>query len=397
MKACPALVGTEVRRAVVTIGVGAEVAVIIIIGFAREERCHGARAKAGANLRVARAQSGVVHFVVGQVGVEGRHIVPLRLPRLLTEHGGDAVLAELVAVGDVVLQSPERAGVLLQTAGVLSAVPCAQVHLRLVGLGLRPAQVVAQLSVPGDVLNGCDVGEDATRELLTVEQDVVHHGQCDGVGAGVAFLRHVGVVAVDVVDLDVGRCDERIIDDTLVGVGELQVVSGLRIRDVQTQLQPRLQVGIEVGANAEAIEVRTDDGTFLVHVVTRHVVAHLVGTALGAYLMLVLQGRLEDGVLPVGTLAEDGGVAVGLVGLGDFALVHHVVIVFSELAQVHDVETFHLAVDGERAVVGELGLACLTALRGDEHNTIGTLCTVDGGGRGVLQDFHRHDVGRVQR
>ena len=63
--------------------------------------------------------------------------------------------------------------------------------------------------------------------------------------------------------------------------------------------------------------------------------------------MLVLKGCSEDGILPVGTLAEDGGIAVGLVGLGDFALVHHVVIVFSELAQVHDVEALHLTVNGE--------------------------------------------------
>ena len=86
------------------------------------------------------------------------------------------MLSELVTVGNVVLQSPERTGVLLQTTGVLSAIPRSQIHLRFVGLGFRPAQVVAQLSVPSDVLDGCDVGKDATREFLTVEQNIIHHG-----------------------------------------------------------------------------------------------------------------------------------------------------------------------------------------------------------------------------
>ena len=123
------------------------------------------------------------------------------------------------------------------------------------------------------------------------------------------------ITTVDIVDLDIRRCDERVVDDTLVGVGQLQIVGSLRVADVQTQLQPRLQVSIEVRTDAEAVEIRTYDGSFLIHVVTRYIVAHLVGTALGTHLMLVLQSRLEDGVLPVGTLAKDGRIAVGLVGL----------------------------------------------------------------------------------
>ena len=71
VEACPSLVRTEVRTTIVSIGVGAKITVIIIIGFTREERSHGTRAKACTNLRVARAQCWVVHLVVGQVGIVG--------------------------------------------------------------------------------------------------------------------------------------------------------------------------------------------------------------------------------------------------------------------------------------------------------------------------------------
>ena len=110
--------------------------------------------------------------------------------------------------------------------------------------------------------------------------------------------------------------------------------------------------------------------------------------------MLVLQCSLEDGVLPVGAQAEQRGVAVLCVGR-TFALGHKVVVVLCKLAQVHHVEAFGLAVPCHHTVVAELGVARLSALGGDEHHAVGTLCTVDGGGRGVFQDLHADDVGRV--
>ena len=115
--------------------------------------------------------------------------------------------------------------------------------------------------------------------------------------------------------------------------------------------------------------------------------------------MRVLQRCLEHGVLPVRTLAQNGGIRVVGVGLAgnNPSVVDEVLIILGILAQIHHVEALHLTVDGQHAVVAELGVAGLTALGGDEHHTVGTLGTIDGGGGGVLQDFHRNDIRGVQR
>ena len=115
--------------------------------------------------------------------------------------------------------------------------------------------------------------------------------------------------------------------------------------------------------------------------------------------MLVLDSGLEDGVLPVRTLTEDARVGVYFVGLAldNPAIVDKVLIVFCVFAQVHHVETLDLTVNGQHTIVAELGFASLTALGGDEHHAVGTLGTIDGGGGGVLQNLHRHDVAGVQR
>ena len=162
-------------------------------------------------------------------------------------------------------------------------------------------------------------------------------------------------------------------------VGELEAFVGVGVADAEAHLEPRLHLSVDVGAEREALELRADDGTVLVHVSTRDEVFHLVVTALCAHLMLVLKGGLEDGVLPVGAQAEQRGVAVLCVGR-TFALVHQVVVVLCKLAQVHHIEAFGLAVPCHHAVVTELGVARLSALGGDEHHAVGTLCTVDGGG-----------------
>jgi len=105
----------------------------------------------------------------------------------------------------------------------------------------------------------------------------------------------------------------------------------------------------------------------------------------------------EDGILPIGSHAKYRRVAVSLVGFGNLALRCQVVVIIGKLAQVHDVETIDLPRGGHRTVVGELGLAAVTFLRGDEHHAVGTLRTVDGRGRGILEHFHAHNVGGVEQ
>ena len=110
--------------------------------------------------------------------------------------------------------------------------------------------------------------------------------------------------------------------------------------------------------------------------------------------MLVLEGSAEDLVLPVRSLAEDG--RVGVVGTCRvLAEGRHIIVVFGEFPQVHHIDAAGLAGNREHTVVGELGFARLAALRGDENHTIGALGAVDGGGGGILEDFHTEDVVRV--
>ena len=61
---------------------------------------------------------------------------------------------------------------------------------------------------------------------------------------------------------------------------------------------------VQVGSHGETVEIRTDDGTFLVHERAGNVVLDAFRPTLGAELMLVLQRGLEDFILPVGADTE---------------------------------------------------------------------------------------------
>ena len=112
----------------------------------------------------------------------------------------------------------------------------------------------------------------------------------------------------------------------------------------------------------------------------------------------MLDGRLEDGILPVGTLTQNSWVRVSLVSLALYnpTIVYKVLIIFSIFAKVHHVEALHLAVYCQHTIVGELCFASLTAFGGNEYHTIGTLGTIDSGGRCIFQNLHGHDIRGVQ-
>ena len=110
--------------------------------------------------------------------------------------------------------------------------------------------------------------------------------------------------------------------------------------------------------------------------------------------MLLLESCAEDGVLPVCTLAEKRGIRE--IGIGfSLSVGDKVVEILGIFTQVHDVETFVLTLPGNHAVVGEFCFTGFTAFGSDEHDAVGALSTVDGCRGGVLEDFHRHDVGGV--
>ena len=248
--------------------------------------------------------------------------------------------------------------------------------------------------MPDEVLEEGDVGEDVALELLAVEEDLLQHGHGHRVDDGVIVHLDVVVVAVLVIDRSARQGGQGVPDDTFVGIGEFHVLVRGGVGGAQADLPPVFQVGVEIGAHGETLEFGTDDGSFLVHPGSGDIVLDLVTAALGADLVLVLEGRTEDGVLPVGTLSENGRITVVRV-FADHADRMEVVVVFGELAQVQQVDAAGLALEGDHAVIGEFRIAALAALGGDEDDTVRTLGAVDRRRRSILEDFHAHDIGRV--
>ena len=395
MEACPTVIRAEVGGTIITEGIGQQITVVVVVGLTGEEGGHGGRAEAAADGgRLAGCQGNIVDLIGREVRAGGSQIVPAGFPGFLTHHSGDAVLAEGVGIGEVVLQGPVEAGVALLADGVATLLESTQGDLGFVGVGLGAADIEANLTAEHEVLDGSEFGVDVTGELLALEGALVVHSHGHRVLGGIAFADNGGVVAVDIVDGDIGQGRQGVEDNTFLTVGEFQVIVGESVGGVDAELEPVLELGIQVGAEAQTVEVGTDDGTFLVHIGTGHIVLDLLGTAGGAHLVLVLEGGAEHLVLPVGTLAQDGGIGVKGIG-GNFAQFYHIVIILSEFAEVHHIDAAGLAGHGEHTVIGELGIAGLTVLGGDEHNTVSTLGTVNGGGRSILEDFHAHDIGRV--
>ena len=244
--------------------------------------------------------------------------------------------------------------------------------------------------MPYQILQEANLSKDVTCELAALQCILVHVGQSYRVRIGVTLAYLSIVVAEYVVDGDIGQSGQRVVDDTLATIGTLQVIVGGRECGRHTQLEPRLELCVEVGTYRVTLEVRTYDGTLLIHEVTRNIVLHLIGTALSRELMLMLESGLEDSILPVSTLTQDRRVRVVLVSLtlNNPTIVYKVLIIFCILAQVHHIKTLNLTVNCKHTIVVETSLARLTTLSSNQYNTIGTLCTIDSGSRGVLKDFH---------
>ena len=129
-----------------------------------------------------------MYRIRGKTCIIYRGEVVLRLPALLTNHGGCRVLAEGAAVGQVVLELPELVAVLLDAALVAGALPSSEVNHWFVGFSSVPTKVKTKLSMPYEVLNRCYLEVNVTIQLLTFQQNIVHHCHGDGVRVCITFL-----------------------------------------------------------------------------------------------------------------------------------------------------------------------------------------------------------------
>ena len=67
------------------------------------------------------------------------------------------------------------------------------------------------------------------------------------------------------------------------------------------------------------------------------------------------------------------------------------------LRRIHHLGRTAKALDGILEVVGDLSLAGLARLGGDEDDTVAAFCSVDGCRSAVLEHLHRRDVRRFER
>ena len=239
-----------------------------------------------------------------------------------------------------------------------------------------------------------DIGEDIPRQILTFQKTVVEQRHGNRIDDVVILHLQVGIVAFQVINRGAGKGRQGIGDDTFARIRFFQAFVRCGIGSVQSDLPPVAQRRVDIGTEGITGELGTDDGTLLIHEGTGQVVFHLIGTTLDTDLMLMLKGGAEDSVLPVGTDAEDGRIGIVVIGFQQ-TYRREVVVVFRKFPQIQEADTAGLALDGDHTVIGEFSVSALTALGGDEDNAVCTLGTVDGRCRGVLQDFHRHDIGGV--
>ena len=161
--------------------------------------------------------------------------------------------------------------------------------------------------------------------------------------------------------------------------------------------EPGLDLVVGVDLRGEAlVDVLVAAGhTVLVDIVEGQEVRAAVVAALGAEGVVVRVAHAVEDVGPVGVgHAVPGAVGDELLGGAEQA---GGVLPVDVLLRVHDLGMVAEAVDGELIIIEDgTVLALGAALGGDEHDTVAGLRAVDGGGGGVLQDFHGLDHRRIE-
>ena len=394
MEACPAIVGSKVWGTVTTVSISKVIEWVVTIVQTSEEWRHGWWTETVADGWCTITEGWIVYDVGWKLGIENRTILIVWLPALLTEHCCNGMLVESLIVSDVVLELPELVCIVLDTAWVGSTLPSSEWNHWFIGLTLWCAEVETELCMPSKILERLYLKEYITIELLTIEENIVIHSHSDRVRRGETFLWYGWIVTVDVVDLNVWRCSQRVCDKTRLWVCKLQVIVSIGICYWKTELQPVLQLCVEIGTERETIKVWTDNGTFLIHIRTRNIILHLISTTLCAYLMWVLDSGLENGILPVCALTKEWRVRE----FGwDSALAYSIVIIgiLCILTEIEQIHTLCLTIDSHHSIIRELSLACLTTLSSDKHYAVCTLCTIDSCSGSILQYLHAYDVCRV--
>ncbi len=306
------------------------------------------------------------------------------------------LLLEALVVGDVVFLHPEE-GVVLAVHHLVDVVGYqAELVAGDVALVLVLGSVEAIFGAESEVLREVGVDIEVTHDALAQQTVVFLQGQGHGVpGRGTVDGGGTCPVAVEVTHGDVGLHGHGLHDHTVRTVVEGDFLIGAGVGQRAAELEPLGELRVEVEAGVEAVEVRADDDTVLLHPAARHGVGQLLVTARHAHLVGGHERGAENLILPVCSGAQERGVEESLVELllGDDALVVELVLVHGILREVHHIDFLGDCLPGHIAVVGHVGVAGLAAAGGHDDHTVGARRTVDGAGRGILEHVDRDDVG----
>ena len=176
-------------------------------------------------------------------------------------------------------------------------------------------------------------------------------------------------------------------------------------RELRVERHRQLVGNLDVGLHIEvrAAHTRTEDDTLVLTLGKRDVELHLLRTTTNVHVGRVVQRCLTHHlVLPV--VRRQRTIHVEVVGVTEVRTEEltvavtctgsrvPLVLVLGKLLGVHQVELLGYVADVEVAVEAHLHIASLGVLRGDHHNAVTTLGTVDGGQGGILQNINRCDV-----
>ena len=211
------------------------------------------------------------------------------------------------------------------------------------------------------------------------------------------------------------RMGERAALDEEGEVGLLAVTILERTEGLHTGLEPLGGLDVEVDADGVTLVIVVEEVVLLGGVAYRNEVGHGIAAARDVELVLLDMAIAGEVAPPVVVTGDDVALAVGhprvrhtrsevevgiLLGVARcFGLgvePEALVVEVEHLLAVHGVEVLGWLLDAVAALERNLGLALGTLLGGDEEYAVGSLCTIDGGGRSVLQYIDALDVGRVE-
>ena len=275
VEVAPAVFRTKVGRTVATVCVGDVVPALESVECASEERNPRTRTKSVVDSGVACAKCGVLDVVGRKTGILDAHVFPFVFGCLLTNHGGQTMVAECLGVGEEVLYLPKAVVVLaVLTCALIVEVGGREVvgGQEVVRVGVGVAQRI--LSVECEFGEEIDVGVERYVEVATCQLVVDDFGFCNWVLETATFSREACVFAVKTINRNVGGHVRSHRDDTVLAVVHYEVVVRCGEGEVGTHFHKLGYLCINVASKIEPIETCTDDSTFLIVITARKVVPY---------------------------------------------------------------------------------------------------------------------------